>query len=38
MKALLFGKSYKDAFSHTESIFNMKERKQKLESHFARKN
>lgn len=38
MQAMLFGKSYKDAFSHTESIFNMKERKQKLESHFARKN
>ncbi len=38
MQAMLFGKSYADAFSHTESIFNMKEKKQKLEDHFARKN
>jgi len=37
LQAMLFGKSYDDAFSHTESIFNMKEKKQKLEVHFARK-
>ena len=37
LQAMLFGKSYNDAFSHTESIFNMKEKKQKLEAHFARK-
>jgi len=36
LQAMLFGKSYKDASSHTESIFNMKEKKQKLEAHFAR--
>ena len=38
MQAMLFEKSYDDAFSHTESIFHMKEKKQKLEAHFARKN
>jgi glyceraldehyde-3-phosphate dehydrogenase (NAD(P)) len=38
MQAILFEKSYDDAFSHTESIFHMKEKKQKLEAHFARKN
>ena len=37
MQAMLFEKSYKDAFAHTESIFNMKEKKQKLEEHFAKK-
>lgn len=37
MQAMLFEKSYDDAFSHTESIFHMKEKKQKLEAHFARK-
>ena len=37
MQAMLFGKSYKDAFTHTESIFHMKEKKQKLEEHFAKK-
>ena len=36
MQAMLFGKSYKDAFAHTESIFHMKEKKQKLEEHFAK--
>ena len=38
LQAMLFGKSYGDAFSHTESIFHMKEKKQKLQQHFARKN
>ena len=38
LQAMLFGKSYDDAFSHTESIFHMKEKKQKLQQHFARKN
>lgn len=37
MQAMLFGKSYHDAFSHTESLFHMKEKKQKLEEHFTRK-
>jgi len=33
----LFGKSYEEAFAHTESIFHMKEKKEKLEEHFAEK-
>jgi glyceraldehyde-3-phosphate dehydrogenase (NAD(P)) len=37
MQAMLFGKSYQDAFIHTESIFNMQEKKQKLQEHFAKK-
>ena len=37
MQAMLFGKSYKESFEHTESIFNMKEKKQKLQEHFAKK-
>jgi len=37
MQAMLFDKSYKEAFSHTESIFNMGEKKQKLQKHFAKK-
>lgn len=37
MQAMLFGKSYQEAFSHTESIFHMKEKKQELQEHFARK-
>ncbi len=36
MQAMLFEKSYQDAFSHTESIFHMKEKKQKLQEHFAK--
>ena len=36
MQSMLFGKSYHEAFSHTESIFHMKEKKEKLEQHFAR--
>jgi len=35
MQSMLFGKSYKEAFSHTESIFRMNEKKEKLEKHFA---
>ncbi len=38
MQAMLFDKSYEDAFAHTESIFHMKEKKQKLRDHFARQN
>ncbi len=37
MQAMLFEKSYEDAFEHTESIFHMKEKKQKLQEHFAKK-
>ena len=36
MQAMLFGKPYDEAFSHTESVFHMKEKKEKLESHFAK--
>ena len=38
LQAMLFDKSYNDAFAHTESIFNMKEKKQKLQEEFAKKN
>lgn len=37
MQAMLFEKSYEDAFKHTESIFNMKEKKKQLQEHFAKK-
>ena len=36
MQAMLFEKSYDDAFTHTESIFNMNEKKQKLQEHFSK--
>ena len=36
MQSMLFGKSYREAFSNTESIFHMKEKKQKLQEHFAK--
>ena len=36
MQAMLFGKSYSEAFAHTESIFHMKEKKEKLQKHFAK--
>ena len=36
MQAMLFGKSYAESFTHTESIFNMKDKKQKLQEHFAK--
>jgi glyceraldehyde-3-phosphate dehydrogenase (NAD(P)) len=38
MQAMLFGKSYADAFQHTESLFNMAEKKRKLEEYFTKKN
>lgn len=37
MQAMLFGRSYKESFAHTESIFHMNEKKQKLEEFFAKK-
>lgn len=37
MQAMLFEKSYEEAFKHTESIFHMNEKKQKLQEHFAKK-
>ncbi|NQV40624.1 MAG: type II glyceraldehyde-3-phosphate dehydrogenase [Nitrosopumilus sp.] len=37
MQAMLFQKSYKEAFTHTESIFHMAEKKQKLQEYFAKK-
>lgn len=38
MQAMLFEKSYEDAFKHTESLFNMTDKKTKLEQHFAKQN
>lgn len=38
MQSMLFGKSYKEAFDHTESIFKMNTKKEKLEKHFAKQN
>jgi glyceraldehyde-3-phosphate dehydrogenase (NAD(P)) len=38
MQAMLFNRSYPEAFSHTESIFNMNEKKQKLQEYFNQKN
>jgi len=37
LQAMLFDKSYEDAFTHTESIFHMREKKQKLQEYFAKK-
>jgi|TARA_B100000809_G_scaffold90148_1_gene88666 glyceraldehyde-3-phosphate dehydrogenase (NAD(P)) len=37
MQAMLFGKSYDDAFSHTKSIFNMDEKKRALQEQFGKK-
>ena len=37
LQAMLFDKSYEEAFAHTESIFHMKEKKQKLQENFAKK-
>lgn len=31
----MFGKSYKDAYKNTQSLFHMDEKKQKLEEHFS---
>ena len=36
MQAMLFERPYRDALLHTESIFHMREKKEKLESHFKR--
>ena len=38
MQAMLFDRTYEESFKHTESIFQMKEKKQKLQEHFAKKN
>lgn len=37
MQAMLFQRSYKDAFAHTESLFHMEEKKTVLQDHFAKK-
>jgi len=37
LQAMIFERSYRDAFEHTESIFHMREKKQKLEEHFSKK-
>lgn len=37
LQAMLFEKPYEEAFNHTESIFNMSERKKQLEEHFSKK-
>lgn len=37
MQAMLFQRPYGEAFSHTESIFHMSEKKERLESHFAKR-
>ena len=36
MQAMLFEKPYSEAFEHTESIFHMKEKKEKLQKHFSK--
>ena len=38
VQAMLFEKSYQEAFAHTESVFHMTEKKQKLQEHFAKEN
>ena len=38
LQAMLLDKSYEEAFAHTESIFHMKEKKQKLQENFAKNN
>lgn len=35
MQAMLFKKSYNDAFNHTKNLFHMDEKKQALEEHFS---
>jgi len=35
MQAMLFKKSYDDAFNHTKNLFHMDEKKQALEEHFS---
>lgn len=36
MQAMLFEKPYDEAFRHTEKLFHMDEKKQKLEEHFSK--
>ena len=38
MQAMLFQRSYDDAFKHTEELFHMAEKEKTLEEHFAKKN
>lgn len=38
LQAMLFQKSYEEAFKHTENLFHMKDKKIKLEEHFSKKN
>lgn len=38
MQAMLFGKTYENAFNHTEELFHMDEKKKSLEKHFAKNN
>jgi len=38
MQAMLFQRSYDDAFKHTEELFHMAKKKKTLEEHFAKKN
>lgn len=38
LQAMLFQRSYEDAFKHTESLFHMEEKKKILQEHFAKKN
>ena len=38
MQAMLFEKTYEDAFKHTEELFHMEEKKKALEEHFAKNN
>ena len=37
MQAMLFKRSYEDAFKHTEELFHMEEKKKLLQEHFALK-
>jgi glyceraldehyde-3-phosphate dehydrogenase (NAD(P)) len=37
MQSMLFQKTYEEAFKHTETLFQMDHKKQKLEQHFAKK-
>lgn len=35
LQAMLFGRPYREAFAHTESVFHMGAKKQKLQEHFS---
>lgn len=37
LQAMLFSKSYQEAFDHTESLFHMSEKKKQLEENFSKK-